>query len=447
MRITATFAARPRHCLHFQEPDREPAGCRRYEKHGMEPARCPSRLPRGSGQVGASPSGRFAALRINRRYERAEERFFARGALRMTRLGAALSTTCATTAAWKAALRNKIGIAVAFALLGFVTSGGAQTVPTVGRRINAPVDDTIRTTLAGNTHPLARPEFDQGAAPPELPMSRMLLVLKRSAEQETALQQLMDQQHDKSSPNYHRWLTPDQLGQQFGPADQDIQAVTSWLQSHGFQVARVGWGRTAIEFSGTAAQVRDAFRTEIHSYLVGGAQHWANTTDPQIPAALTPVVSGIASLNNFPVRPLLHVAGAFSKSVGTGKVAALGSRVSANGVPLASAGPQFTFTDSTCQPECYALGPSDFATIYNVLPLWNSNPAIDGTGQSIAIVGESNINLQDVRDFRSMFGLPPNDPQVIVDGPDPGLTQNDVETEALLDVEWSARLPPKPQSR
>jgi pro-kumamolisin-like protein/Big-like domain-containing protein len=350
----------------------------------------------------------------------------------MTRLGAAPSTKCATTAAWKAALRNKIGIAVAFALLGFVTSGGAQTVPTVGPRVNAPVDDTIRTTLTGNTHPLARPEFDRGAAPPNLPMSRMLLVLKRGAEQETVLQQLMDQQHDKSSPNYHRWLTPDQLGQQFGPADQDIQAVTSWLQSHGFQVGRVGRGRTAIEFSGTAVQVRDAFRTEIHSYLVGGAQHWANNSEPQIPAALAPVVSGVAALHSFPVQPLHHVTGGFSKSIATGEV----KPISATANTLAEE-PQFTLSDQQCQPTCYGVGPYDFAAIYNVLPLWNATPAIDGTGQSIAIVGESNINLADVQDFCSMFGMPGKNPEVIVDGPDPGVTHDDAETEALLDVEWA----------
>ena len=156
-------------------------------------------------------------------------------------------------------------------------SGRAQTSP-AAPRITAPVDEAVLTTLRGNTHPLARPEFDQGAAPPNLPMDRMLLVLKRSPEQESALQTLLDQQHDKSSANYHRWLTPDEFGQQFGPADQDIQAITSWLQSYGFQVARVGRGRTAIEFSGTAAQVRNAFHAEIRSYLAGGVQHWANAS-------------------------------------------------------------------------------------------------------------------------------------------------------------------------
>jgi hypothetical protein len=328
-------------------------------------------------------------------------------------------------------------LAVLTALVFLPVSGRAQTSP-AAPRITTPVDEAVLTTLRGNTHPLARPEFDQGAAPPNLPMDRMLLVLKRSSEQESALQTMLDQQHDKSSANYHRWLTPDEFGQQFGPADQDIQAITSWLQSHGFQVARVGRGRTAIEFSGTAAQVRDAFRTEIHSYLVGGAQHWANGSDPQIPTALAPVVSGVAALNNFPIRPLLHVAGAFSKSAATGEV----KPISAPSGPAnsAAAKPQFTLSDSSCEPACYALGPADFGTIYNVLPLWNTQ--INGTGQSIGIVGQSNINPQDVRDFQSMFGLPANDPQIILNGPDPGLVLDGSETEALLDTEWSGAIAP-----
>src|SRR5580704_10733483 len=172
----------------------------------------------------------------------------------------------------KGAMRNKFAFLrtrlIALSILLFPVVAPAQT-PVVASRITQAVDETRLTTLSGNTHPLALPQFDRGAAPPSLPMARMLLVLKRSPDQEAALDTLLDQQQDTSSPSYHQWLTPDQFGRQFGPSDQDIQAVTSWLQSRGFQVARVGRGRTAIEFSGTAAQVRDAFHTEIHSYLVG----------------------------------------------------------------------------------------------------------------------------------------------------------------------------------
>jgi hypothetical protein len=291
----------------------------------------------------------------------------------------------------------------------------AQTANVPGR-ITQAVDMENLVTLQGNTHPLARPEYDQGAAPDSLPMERMLLVLQRSAEQEAALRKLLDEQQIKSSLNYHMWLTPEQFGQQFGPVDADVQAVTDWLASQGFQVSRVAAGRTVIEFSGTAGAVRQAFHTEIHKFVVNGEEHWANADDPQIPAALTPVVAGFASLNNFPRQPMMQRVGAFSRSKATGEVR-----------------PLFTFTSNGSY--YYALGPADFATIYNVLPLWQASPATDGTGQSIAIVAESNINIQDVSDFRNLFGLPANDPQIILNGPDPGVAES--ESEADLDVEWA----------
>ena len=157
---------------------------------------------------------------------------------------------------------------------------------TVLPRIVQPLDENNLTVLKGNTHRLARAQFDQGLAPADLPMERMLLVLKRSPGQETALRTLLDNQQDKASPNYHKWLTPEQFGKQFGPADQDIQIVTSWLQSHGFRIGQVAKGRNIVEFSGTAAQVQEALHTSVHKYVVNGEEHWANSRDPQIPTTL-----------------------------------------------------------------------------------------------------------------------------------------------------------------
>ncbi len=286
----------------------------------------------------------------------------------------------------------------------------------VQSRITQAVDEKVRVPLRGNVHPLARAEFDRGAAPLDLPMKRMLLVLRRSDEQEAALRQLLDEQQSKSSPNYHRWLTPEEFGQLFGPSDRDIQAITTWLALHGFEVARVNKGRTIIEFSGTAAQVGEAFGTEMHRFVVDGEERWANASDPEIPAALTPVAVGIASLHNFPKKPMHKRMGTFLRSKRTGEAL-----------------PQFTGSGGSF----FALGPTDFATIYNVLPLWNAaGTPIDGAGQSIAIVAVSNINVQDVRDFRNLFGLLPNDPQVILNGPDPGLIPG-ADTEANLDAQWS----------
>jgi hypothetical protein len=303
-------------------------------------------------------------------------------------------------------------------LLPMLTFG--QTAPKRSL-ITQSIDETNLTLLKGNTYPLARAEFDRGAAPLSLPMERMLLVLKRSPELEAALGTLLDEQQDKSSPNFHNWLTPEQFGQQFGPSDGDIQAVSSWLQSHGFQVAKVAKGRTVIEFSGTAEQVQGTFRTTIHKYVVDGAEHWANASDPQIPSALAPVVAGPLTLHNFPRQPMYHATGVFSRSRDTGEVKPVNSL--------------FTLS-SGCGGPCFALGPYDFATIYNVLPLWNSSPAIDGTGESIAIVAESDIDIKDIQAFRSLFGLPQKDPQIILDGPDPGVVPGD-ETESDLDVEWA----------
>ncbi len=292
-----------------------------------------------------------------------------------------------------------------------------QEAAAVPARITQPVDIENLVTLRGNTHPLARPEFDQGAAPDSLPTERILLVLQRSPAQETALRKLLDEQQTKSSPNYHMWLTPERFGQQFGPADADIQTITDWLTSQGFQVSHVAAGRTVIEFSGTAGQVRQAFHAEIHRYEVNGEEHWANASDPQIPSALAPVVAGFASLNNFPKRPSLHRLGTFSKSKATGVVT-----------------PLFTFPYET---EIFpGVGPGDFATIYNLGPLWSAG--IDGSGQTIAIVTGSNINVQDARDFRAAFGLPANDPQIILNGPDPGVSGPEgEEAEADIDVEWA----------
>jgi Pro-kumamolisin, activation domain/Bacterial Ig-like domain (group 3) len=326
------------------------------------------------------------------------------------------------------------GVLSVLACLAFFTlSAGAQQIPSpegaVSPRITQPVDEANRVTLKGNTHPLARPEFDLGPAPANLPLNRMLLVLSRSPEQEAALETLLDQQQDKSSPNYHNWLTPEQFGQQFGPADQDVQAVTSWLETHGFQVSRVSKGRVVIEFSGTASQLQEAFHTEIHKYAVNGEEHWANASDPQIPVALAPVVAGVKTLHDFYKKSQILITGEQFKFRATP-----GSQ------------PEFTASNGV-----HALAPADYATIYNINPLYTPapttppTPAINGTGTTIAVVGRSDFLLQDVIDFRNLFSLPANTPLVVTNGPDPGILNEGEQFEATLDVTWSGAVAPGAQ--
>src|ERR1700722_10658686 len=180
-----------------------------------------------------------------------------------------------------------------FAFLVLCAAGTSAQNPAPETRITQAVDNANLTLLKGNVFSQARPEFDRGAAPLNLPMERMTLVLRSTPGQQAALATLLDEQQDQSSPNYHKWLTPAQFGQQFGASEQDIQTITSWLQSQGFQVNHVANGRNAIEFSGTAGQVQQAFHTTIHKYSVptptGNEEHWANAADPQIPTALASV--------------------------------------------------------------------------------------------------------------------------------------------------------------
>src|SRR3984957_3806601 len=291
-------------------------------------------------------------------------------------------------------------------------SASASQAAALPARITQAIDETQLVTLTGNVHPLARPEFDRGVVDDSMPMNRMLVMLRRSPAQQAALQQLMLEQQSKNSPSFHQWLTPEQFGAQFGPADTDVQTVTGWLASRGFQNIKVCQGPTTIEFSGNVGQVRAAFHTDIHRYLVNGETHQANASNPQLPEALTPVVAGIVSLNNFPKKSMRHTVGTFRRTADGRLISDL--------------------TGSTNQ--FFALGPADFAKIYNI------PPALDGTGSKIAIVGFSDINIQDVRDFRNLFGLPANDPVIVHDGPAPGIIGE--EGEADLDVEWSGAVAP-----
>jgi len=268
------------------------------------------------------------------------------------------------------------------------------------------IDIAKRHILVGHIHGLATAENDQGSAETALALRNMTLVLKPSAAQQADLETFLNRLQDPSSPDYHHWLTPEQYADRFGFSTDDLNRITSWIQSQNLTVVSVARGRNAVSFSGGVRQVESAFQTEIHRYRVKGELHYANATAPSIPAALAGIVSSIHGLNDF--RPQARL------------------------IKKAELSPDYT---SGVTGNHY-LAPDDVAAIYDVKPLYNAG--IDGTGQKIAIVGQSQISLNDVRQFRAAYNLPPADPQVIpVPGlPDPGVVSGDVD-ESHLDIEWS----------
>jgi hypothetical protein len=358
--------------------------------------------------------------------------------------------------------KNRLLLLCALAIAVPAVVAAAQSAAPAAR-IAAPLDETRLVTLAGNVHPSANAANDRGLVSSALVMDGLTLVLSRGAEQQAAFDAFVASQYDASSPNYHLWLTPAQIGERFGPAESDIAQITGWLSSHGFAVKSVAQDRMTIDFSGTAGQVGSAFHTEIHNLSVNGAAHIANMSNPQIPEALAPVIFGVKGLHNFLPRPL-HKTGSlvqFNSSQGGWErlVASPAASLASGGV--AATAPARAAKFSALQPMYgYApdssevvedVTPNDFATIYNVKPLWNSS--ITGTGQTIAILGTSDVNLSDMVTFKSTFGLPAGLAPIIVNGgADPGVCTSssgacnvgDLE-ENTLDVEWSGAVAPGAQ--
>ncbi len=336
---------------------------------------------------------------------------------------------------------------LAGALLGstaLLCSSGltAQSFTPTTRIVNK-IDESQLTTLKGNTHPYANAKNDRGRVSPDLPMTDLILVLNRDPAQQAAFEQFVASQYDSSSPNFHKWLTPQQIGENFGPSEADIATITHWLTGHGFTVDEVPSDHMSIRFSGKASQVESAFHTEMHNLEVKGVAHIGNMSEPQIPAALAPAVTGVKALHNFFPRPLHHMGAQVSRDAATGKWKRNASTSGARpffgiNVPASNGNQAYLVED---------LAPYDFATIYNVLPLWSAGT--DGTGQTIAIAGTSSINVADVSNFRSEFGLPTtnfyNTPILQSGNSEPLHMCTDSDTycslddliENSLDVEWS----------
>jgi len=302
--------------------------------------------------------------------------------------------------------------AISLALPVQAQDRGARRVITQG------IDEGNLITLRGSTRPEATAANDRGALASDFSMEHMLLQLQRSPEQELALRQFMDELQRPGSANYHQWLTAQEYGDRFGLAQQDLDTIAGWLAGHGLKVNLVYPSRMVIDFSGTAGQVREAFRTEIHALEVNGARHIANMSDPQIPAALSAAVVGVVSLHDFTPRPLYR------------------------------AKPAYTFVSGSSTYQ--AVVPADVATIYNLNPLFSAGTT--GTGQTIVVIEDTNVfTTADWTTFRSTFGLSgytsgsftqahPAPPTGTNNCSNPGVNGDDLE--AILDAEYASAAAP-----
>ncbi len=290
-----------------------------------------------------------------------------------------------------------------FVLAGFLSA----IPPAFGQqdRILAPIDTRSSVVLKGNTSPKAQARYDQGLVAGSKKIAGMRLATKLSARQQADLTQLLAEQQSPSSPNYHNWLTPEQYADRFGISSNDMARITAWLESEGFSVDYTARARNYVTFSGTASQIQRTFQTQIHEYRIGTETHFANSTDPSIPAALEPFILAIQGLHDFRPSP-----------------------------QVATVAPDYNNASG------HSLSPGDIATIYNINPLYQQG--YNGSGLNLVVAGQTQIHIADIQAFRSEFGLPFNNPSLMVvpGSTDPGVTGDLIE--ATLDLEYSGGAAP-----
>ncbi|MFZ3212985.1 MAG: protease pro-enzyme activation domain-containing protein, partial [Terriglobales bacterium] len=314
-----------------------------------------------------------------------------------------------------------VGRSLSFAVLLLAvcaSRAGAQS----GDRVLGPVNPIQVVALEGHHPSWAQPQADVGAVPAELRLQQLTLVLARSPQEQQAFEQFLRNQQNPASSDYHHWLTPREVGERFGVSRHDLAAITEWLRSQNLQVDSVAESRVRINFSGAAAAVGNAFGGEMHYFLMNGKKRISLTAPPRIPAALAPVIQAIHGLYTVETRPM---------------VKSTVHHFAANG-----AKPSLTLA-----PGENFVVPGDFAVIYDV-------PAnVTGANQTIAIIGRSRVFNADVENFQGLFGLPIQEPTVIIppDGIDPGPPQafppgngilSSDQAEATVDVSRAGSIAP-----
>ncbi|HEY4357973.1 MAG TPA: protease pro-enzyme activation domain-containing protein [Acidobacteriaceae bacterium] len=305
--------------------------------------------------------------------------------------------------------------------------GGAATpiAAQFANRIAAQPDLKSQKQLSGhipswaNTSALATKSVDLSA-----PL-HLFVFLKRDPAAQAAFDQLTADQQNPGSPQYHQWLTAQQIGERYGATSDDIAAISSWLSGQGLSVLPLGPTRVSIEATGTASAVANAFHTNFGYYTVGEATRFSASTEPTIPAAFSPVVASIGGLTEEVLKPQ------HTKKLASRPDYALSNTRAAALTPE----PQFTYGSGE-----HFLTPGDFGVIYDINPLYtagNTGGSVGAVPQHVAILGRSQVALSDINGFANFSGLTSFhlNPLIASPGFDPGLTGTDDQDEATLDVD------------
>jgi hypothetical protein len=293
--------------------------------------------------------------------------------------------------------------------LAAVASASSQTSAVkLADRVTSAVDNRTRAALAGSMPPRAQHSTDLGAIAPDSRLQGITLAFSRTPAQQADLSALILAQQTPGSPQFHQWLTPAQFGARFGVSDNDLAATESWLQSQGFTIDSVSPSRESITFSGNAASVESAFGAPLHYFRANSdtVTHFAPAGDLTVPAALSNVVLAVGNLSSYRPRPHVILKPAYTSSLS-------GS---------------------------HHVTPKDLATIYDINSLYSAG--YTGLGQTIAVVGETQVVPSDISNFQTAAGVPINTPNLmyVPNSGTQGIDNNQTgdEAESDLDLEYAS---------
>src|SRR3974390_1499456 len=183
----------------------------------------------------------------------------------------------------------------------------SQSFAVVADRISGDLAGGQKIPVTGNMLGYVKPENDLGRADGNRMIERISLNFRLSPAQQKDMDQFLAELGDRTSPNFHKYLTNAQYAKRFGMSDNDINKVVAWIQSEGFTNVKVSNNRNAVWFDGTVAQIESLFAIEMHNYLVNSVVHLANAANPSVPAALAGMVMYVGHLNDFAPQPRARI--------------------------------------------------------------------------------------------------------------------------------------------
>lgn len=323
-------------------------------------------------------------------------------------------------------MRSLLFLPLAFLAL---TPVFAQRTPAPARLL-APISPGVVTRLTKDVPSPALARFDTGMAPANARITGARLVLARTPAQQQALNAYIAGEMNPASPDYHKWLTPQQFGERYGLNPADIAKLVGWLQSRGFTVSPVPAGRDVILFSGSVANIEATFQVHVHQFTRNERSFLSNVDAPSIPSALAPAIQAVAGLGTNGLHPLVSRGEALTFDPQEKKFI-----------------PEFTFRYG---PDYLGLTPGDWATIYNAPNQLNANfgsssgATYTGSGVTIGVVGDANIDLTTIENYRKLFLGEDNQPTIVAPPAldTSGSTNSANSIEAFLDLEISGGLAP-----